>query len=103
MPIAISVYKITSSLEGPHLQVGEELDNGDIIEQRKIVVRPHDTQFDIIRKTKLIGAKLLVLSIKKIHLGLDQRHFNNIDEGNYNSFPTAQDVREFFKRNKRLI
>jgi methionyl-tRNA formyltransferase len=82
--------------------VDEGIDSGSIIVQKKVVITPNMTQFDLIKKTKRMGMDAIIESIDKIHKGDFELISNPDEEMTYFSFPTKSDVKQFRKIGKRF-
>ena len=72
-----------------------ELDNGDILLQRRVSITPQETQHSLLLKTKSLSAELLLEALDRIEKGDVATQPNRAEEGSYFSFPTAEDVRRF--------
>jgi methionyl-tRNA formyltransferase len=84
-------------------EINPKIDDGRIILQRDVDILPAETLDSLIRKTKRIGARVMIEALGAIRSGRVQYKENNSAEGSYFSFPTRQDVREFKNRGKRLL
>ncbi|MFC7212825.1 methionyl-tRNA formyltransferase [Saliphagus sp. GCM10025334] len=80
-----------------------EFDSGDIIVQRKYEVRPSDTMHDVYLKLTEVGPTVAVDVIDQVADGTIETRPNNLEEGEYYSFPTRDDRREFRRRGNRFI
>jgi methionyl-tRNA formyltransferase len=84
-------------------EINPKIDDGRIILQREADIEPGETLDALIKRTKRIGAHLMIEAVEMIRNGAVQYIENKESEGSYFSFPTRQDVREFKRRGKRLI
>ena len=75
--------------------MNEHLDDGDIILQVEFDITPDDILHSLIRRSKKVGAELLLKAITQIENGTVVCKPNNRDEATYYSFPTREDVRKF--------
>jgi methionyl-tRNA formyltransferase len=66
-------------------------------------ILPSDTLDSLIRRTKRIGARVMIEALEAIKSDRVQYKENKASEGSYFSFPTRQDIREFKSRGKRLL
>lgn len=80
----------------------EKLDNGDIILQEKLKIKPEDTHHSIIVKTKKIGSELLVKTIEIIERETVTTIPNDSSQATYFSFPTREDARKFHQIGRRF-
>ena len=78
------------------------IDTGDIIKQITVPITPDDSLHDLIVKTKMKGAELMIEVISDYKNGT-VKYEKMTGEGSYFSFPKRQDVKEFRKRGKRLL
>ncbi len=83
--------------------MNEELDDGPILLQERVPIEPTDTQDTLIRKTKTLGARLLVEAIHRLEQGSIATLPNDRNEATYYSFPTAQDGRRLRQLGRRFL
>lgn len=79
------------------------LDDGDILQQREVKILPEDTWDTLVRRTKGVGADLLIQAIGQIRDGTAVRRPNSESESTYFSFPTADDKRAFLATGRRFF
>jgi methionyl-tRNA formyltransferase len=84
-------------------EINPKIDDGRIILQRAVDIDPNETLDALIKRTKRIGAHLMIEAIEMIRSDKVQYLDNKEAEGSYFSFPTREDVREFKKRGKKII
>jgi methionyl-tRNA formyltransferase len=84
-------------------EINPKIDDGRIILQREVDIEPEEKLDALIKRTKRIGAHLLIEAIDIIRSGNVTYKDNKSTEGSYFSFPTRKDVKEFRKRGKRII
>jgi len=78
------------------------IDTGDMLMQHFTPIEPGDSLHDLIVKTKKEGAIQMMKVIEDFRQ--DKVNYTKIEgEGSYFSFPTREDVKEFKKREKRLL
>lgn len=75
-----------------------EFDNGDILEQQAVQVRWHDTLLSLNVKLFKLGALAVVRQI--VSVGENTGKHQQVGEGDYDSWPTPQVVRQFRKQRK---
>ena len=80
----------------------EKLDNGDIILQAKVAIRPEDTVHSLITRTKKLGADLVLQALDRIETGIVSITPNDSKEATYYSFPTAQDAKMLKQRGRKF-
>lgn len=73
----------------------ESVDSGGIVLQRAVAIAPEETHHSLLRKTKRLGAELLLEALELIESGRVSALPNNPEGEAYYSFPTVQDVRRF--------
>jgi len=84
-------------------EINPKIDDGRIILQKEVDIDQRETLDALIKRTKRIGAHLMIEAIEMIRSGNVKYLENRADEGTYFSFPKREDVREFKKRGKKLI
>lgn len=82
--------------------IDEKIDAGQIFLQRRISIEEADTVESIIRKTKQLGADLIIEAIEKIERGNIVKKTIDIKKGCYCGWPKRSDVIEFKKLGKRF-
>lgn len=85
----VTVYKLT-----------EGIDDGPIILSESIKIHPHTTQASLITSCKRLANKLL---LKSLDLLENQDNFKPNVGGSYYKFPSAKDVKEFYKIEKKFF
>lgn len=75
--------------------MNEELDDGPIILQETVPIREDETQASLMRRCKIVGARLLSQTIDLIEMDQVQPEPNPSEEATYYSFPSPQQAREF--------
>jgi len=80
----------------------EKLDDGDIIRQERVAILPDDTLDSLIRRTKRIGAEVLLQALEDIERGKVVRKPNDASQATYFSFPTREDARRFRALGRRF-
>lgn len=83
--------------------LGDKLDNGEILLQKKLEVTDDDTWDSLILKTKTEAGSLLLEVIDQCAEGRIDPQPNPDDESTYFSFPTAEDARTFRARGKKMF
>jgi len=83
--------------------LGDRLDNGAILRQRRVAIDPADTWDSLVRKTKAAGARALLEAMDEIEAGTVRRRPNADAGATYFSFPTARDRRAFARRGRRFF
>ena len=88
---AVTVHYMTS-----------KLDDGDIIRQEPVSISSDDTLDSLIRRTKRIGAEVLLQALEDIEQGTVTRRPNDASQATYFSFPTREDAQRFRARGGRF-
>lgn len=83
--------------------MNEKIDDGDIIVREKVDISNCKSVFEVINLTKQLGGRLLVQAVKKIKEGNFETIKNDASAGQYYSWPTIEDAKNFRKQGKRLI
>jgi len=81
----------------------EELDDGPIILQEAVPIPAGETQADLMRRCKVVGARLLAQAIDLFEMGEVRTRPNPREEATYFSFPTAAEARAFRERGGRWL
>jgi methionyl-tRNA formyltransferase len=84
-------------------EINPKIDDGKIIVQEDVAIKPKETLDSLIRRTKKIGAYLMIKAINMIKSGNVEYRENSVSDASYFSFPTREDVREFKRRGKRIM
>jgi methionyl-tRNA formyltransferase len=82
--------------------VDKGIDSGPILVQKRIPIPEKMTQAKLIKESKRIGIDAVLEAVKLIHQGNYVLIPNLDEEKTYFSFPTRQDVKEFYKSGKRF-
>ena len=83
--------------------MNEELDDGPILLQERVGISPEDTQDSLIRRTKVLGAKLVIEAIEKLEAGTVDTLPNDRENATYFSFPTRQDGVRLRQQGRRFL
>ncbi len=75
--------------------MNERLDDGPIILQEPVPIPEGETQANLMRRCKIVGARLLGEAIDLLEAGEVQARENPREEATYYSFPTPEQAREF--------
>ena len=81
--------------------VDEGIDSGPILVQKKLEIG-NRTQEQLIRETKKLGMDAIIQAVGLINSGAYQTLENNDDEKTYFTFPTREDVLDFYRAGKRF-
>ena len=83
--------------------MNKNIDDGKIICQESIKTENVKTMFEVMKKTKMLGGKLMVKAISLIDQGTVELKENDASKGHYFSWPTKEDVKNFKTKGYRLI
>jgi methionyl-tRNA formyltransferase len=83
--------------------MNEDLDDGPILLQEKVAIEPDDTQDSLIRKTKTVGARLIVEAIDRLEQGSASTMPNDRSQATYFSFPTRADGLRLRQQGRRFL
>lgn len=81
----------------------DKIDNGAILGQVRVPLRPGMTMFEVIRLTKQSGGELMAEVVAQLASNTARPRPNQAVEGSYFSWPTVDQMREFRARGGRLI
>ncbi len=84
-------------------EINPRIDEGRILLQKDVDIRPNETLDSLIKRTKGIGAHFMIDVINMIKCGSVKYLENDPAKGSYFSFPTREDVKELKRRGKRII
>lgn len=82
--------------------MNSRLDDGDIIAQERVPIFPHETQDSLIRRSKSVGAEVLLKVLDQLEKGSTERHPNPREQATYFSFPTKGDIQRFRQAGRRF-
>jgi methionyl-tRNA formyltransferase len=83
--------------------MNEELDDGPILMQERVPITESDTQDSLIRKTKAVGARLVVEAIDRLEQGAAPTMPNDRSQATYFSFPTRADGLRLRQQGRRFL
>jgi len=83
--------------------MNEALDDGPIILQEAVPIPEGETQANLMRRCKIVGARLLSQAIDLMEMGEVRTRENPRGEATYYSFPTPEQAREFRARGGRWM
>jgi len=84
-------------------KINPKIDEGEIILQKQVPIKTGEPLDKLIRRTKRLGAHVMLEAIEMIRNGKVQYRKNNPQEGFYFSFPTREDVRKFRAMGYKLL
>ncbi len=83
--------------------MNEDLDDGPIIVQKEVPIRPSDTLHSLVLRSKVqYGASALADAVQQIEDGTVEMTDNPEDEATYFSFPTPDAIARFRDRGRRI-
>ncbi len=82
--------------------VNEKIDAGEVLVQRRFPVRADDTLDSFIRRSKRIGAEMVVEGVGKIDAGGFETYPLDMGKGNYYGWPERADVKRFLDSGRRF-
>lgn len=83
--------------------MNEELDDGPILLQERVSITPDDTQDSLIRKTKAVGARLMIDAIDRLEQGSATTLPNDRSQATYFSFPRRADGLRLRQLGRRFL
>lgn len=103
LPSFWTLYEKAESIGATVHQMDDKIDNGVILGQVKIP-RPVDpSMFSVIKTTKRAGGHLMISVISDILEGNVEPKLNKIEQKDYFSWPTIEQIRAFRRSGGRLI
>jgi methionyl-tRNA formyltransferase len=101
-----SFWVLTNSEEKTGVTVhymNEELDDGPIIVQKEVPIRPDDTLHSLVLRSKVrYGASALAEAVQQIESGTVETLGNPEAEATYFSFPNGGAIRQFRERGRKI-
>jgi methionyl-tRNA formyltransferase len=83
--------------------MNEHLDDGPIILQREVPIRPEDTLHSLVLRSKVgYGASALAEAVERIMEGNVETKANREEEATYFSFPDHEAIRKFRERGRKI-
>lgn len=84
-------------------RINAGIDDGDILLQMETPINAGESLDSLIRRTKMLGARLMLDVLEQFRAGRVEAVANRKEESTYFSFPTRRDVDEFRRRGYRLL
>lgn len=84
-------------------KINPKVDQGEIILQGQVPIKPGESLDALIKRTKQLGAHFMIEAIEIVRNGRIKFKENRPEEGSYFSFPTREDVRMFRTKGYRLL
>lgn len=82
--------------------VDKGIDSGPILVQKRLPIHKSMSQEELIKKSKKMGMDAIIEAIELIHKGNYKLIPNPDEEKSYYSFPTHDDVKEFYMAGKKF-
>jgi methionyl-tRNA formyltransferase len=79
------------------------LDDGEILLQKTYPIIPGESLDHLIRRSKILGARILLDALEMLHRGDYELLPNDRAQATYFSFPMRDDVRRFKKKGVKLV
>jgi len=83
--------------------MNERLDDGPIMVQESVPIPAGETQANLMRRCKVVGARLLSQAIDLLEMGQAPTRANPAEKATYYSFPTPEQAREFRRAGGRWM
>ena len=83
--------------------INPKIDDGEIILQREVEIQRQESLDSLIKRTKKIGAALMIEAIASIKKGNIAFLPNDSSQASYYSFPTRDDVKKFKAQGYKLL
>jgi methionyl-tRNA formyltransferase len=84
-------------------RINAGIDDGDILMQTETPICAEESLDALIRRTKRLGARLMIEMLARFRAGEVPALANRAEEATYFTFPTRRDVEEFRRRGYRLL
>ncbi|MFB6273248.1 MAG: methionyl-tRNA formyltransferase, partial [Salinibacter sp.] len=83
--------------------MNEDLDDGPIIVQKEVPIRPDDTLHSLVLRSKVqYGASALAEAVRQIANGTVETEDNPEEDATYFSFPDGEAIRRFRTRGRKI-
>ena len=103
LPSFWTLYHNVNSLGASVHRMDDKIDNGALLSQVEVPVPKNPTMFSVINLTKKAGGLLMASVINDILAGQIEDKENFVDESEYFSWPSVEQIRDFRKNGGRLI
>jgi methionyl-tRNA formyltransferase len=103
MPVFWQMYHDEAKVGVTVHEMTPELDDGRILLQREVDLEQGETLDSVIRRTKQLGAHMIVEVVDRIEQGNVDYRANPGNESSYFTFPSKTDVKEFKRQGKRIL
>ena len=84
-------------------RMDDKIDNGSILGQVEIPKLSNPSMFEVIKKTKIAGGKLMISVVKDMIRGKILEQTNNVDSESYHSWPSLEQIKLFRANGGKLI
>ncbi|KPE49840.1 methionyl-tRNA formyltransferase [Chryseobacterium indologenes] len=103
MPSFWTLYKKEKYTGATVHYMDSKIDNGKILNQKKVEISNDETMFSLIIKSKEIGGNLMCETIQNIQSSNIEAKENLSANGSYFTWPTVEQLQDFTKNGGRLI
>ncbi len=103
MPVFWQMYHGEKNVGITVHQMNETIDDGGIIIQKEVPRDPQESLDQLIKRTKRIGAHLMIEAINRVRDDDVVCRANRKEESSYYSFPTRKHVIHFLNRGNRIL
>lgn len=103
LPSFWTLYEKSKAFGATVHKMDNRIDNGEILGQVKVAMPEKPSMYRVIVETKRAGGHLMVLTIKKILSGNISAQPNSLNEQDYFSWPTIDQIKAFRREGGRLI
>ena len=79
-----------------------KIDNGKIVKQKKVNVENVNSIFEVNKRTKTLGGKIMIESILQVYDGFEKLKENQVLTSNYKSWPNKSQIKLFIRNGKRI-
>ena len=84
-------------------ELGDALDDGAILVQRRVPILESDTWDSLVRRSKAAGAEAVLEAVAAIEDGTVERKANPREDSTYFAFPSPADRRAFLRAGRRFF
>ena len=83
-------------------KMASRIDNGPIVKQKKFRISDSETHYSLVKKSKAMGALLILQVIDEFEKGLINLKNNDVQKGQYFTYPSIHEISRFRKNGNKL-
>lgn len=103
LPSFWTLYENAETIGATVHKMDDRIDNGAVLGQVRVLKPLNPSMFDVIMVTKRAGGQLMVSIIGEMVNGSAKAQINSVEEKDYYTWPTIDQIKEFRREGGRLI